>query len=50
MDISTVDIRKKEEQNIIIGQAHFIKSVEDLFEAMAPGSDWRLQKQADRDL
>jgi adenosine/AMP kinase len=34
MDIRTVAIEKPESVNIILGQTHFIKSVEDLHEAM----------------
>mgnify|MGYP000179702029 FL=1 len=34
MDIKIVDIEKPEEINFIFGQSHFIKSVEDLYEAM----------------
>jgi len=42
MDIKfkTVAVEKEEEHNIIIGQAHFIKTVEDLYETLiesAPG-------------
>ena len=32
--LSLVDIEKPEELNFILGQTHFIKSVEDLYEAM----------------
>jgi adenosine/AMP kinase len=34
MEISTVRIELPEETNVILGQAHFIKTVEDLYEAM----------------
>ena len=34
MDISTVKIEKPEATNLILGQAHFIKTVEDLHEAI----------------
>ena len=34
MKIHTVGIDKAEEVNVILGQAHFIKTVEDLHEAM----------------
>jgi adenosine/AMP kinase len=34
MDIKTVKIEMPEDANIIIGQAHFIKSIEDLYEAI----------------
>ncbi|MFA5771179.1 MAG: adenosine-specific kinase [Thermoplasmata archaeon] len=34
MEIKTVKIEKPEDVNIIIGQSHFIKTVEDLYEAM----------------
>lgn len=34
MEIKTVAIDKPEEVNLILGQTHFIKSVEDLYEAM----------------
>ena len=34
MDIQTVKINKDADTNVIIGQAHFIKSVEDLYEAL----------------
>ncbi len=38
MQISTVRIEKPEEVNVILGQAHFIKTVEDLHEALAGAS------------
>jgi uncharacterized protein len=34
MEIKIVSIKKPEDVNIIIGQAHFIKTVEDLYEVM----------------
>jgi len=34
VEISTVIIEKPEEVNIILGQSHFIKTVEDLYEAI----------------
>lgn len=34
MDIKLVEIDKPEESNVIIGQSHFIKTVEDVYEAM----------------
>jgi len=34
MDILTVSIEKPAEANVILGQSHFIKSVEDLYEAL----------------
>jgi hypothetical protein len=34
MDIKLVPINKPEEVNLILGQAHFIKTVEDLYEAL----------------
>lgn len=37
MDLKTVKIEKPEDVNVIIGQAHFIKTVEDLHEVMAGG-------------
>jgi len=38
MDMITVAIRKPEDVNIIVGQAHFIKTVEDLYEALISAS------------
>jgi adenosine/AMP kinase len=35
MEIQTVPIEKPEDVNLILGQAHFIKTVEDLHEALA---------------
>jgi uncharacterized protein len=40
MDISTVDVDTPDEVNVILGQSHFIKTVEDLHETLvgsAPG-------------
>ncbi len=40
MDVSTVPFHKPEDLNVILGQSHFIKTVEDLHEALvgaAPG-------------
>ena len=34
MEIKTVKIEKPDEVNLILGQAHFIKTVEDLYEAL----------------
>lgn len=34
MEIKIVDIEKPDEVNIIVGQAHFIKTVEDVYEAL----------------
>lgn len=34
MDIKTIKIEKPDDVNIILGQAHFIKTVEDLYEAV----------------
>ena len=34
MEIKIVDIEKTDEVNFIVGQTHFIKSVEDIYEAM----------------
>jgi len=39
MDIKTVKIEMPEDANIIIGQTHFIKSIEDLYEAIINTSD-----------
>ena len=38
MDISTVVIEKPDALNVVLGQAHFIKTVDDLFEALAGSS------------
>jgi adenosine/AMP kinase len=35
LDISTVSVEKPEDMNFILGQSHFIKTVEDLYEALA---------------
>lgn len=35
LELKVVKIDKPDEMNIILGQAHFIKTVEDLYEAMA---------------
>ena len=37
MDIKVVPVDKPEDMNVIIGQAHFIKTVEDLHEAIGAG-------------
>ena len=34
MDIKVIPIDKPEDMNVIIGQSHFIKTVEDLHEAI----------------
>ena len=34
LEFQTVKVRKPEDVNIILGQSHFIKTVEDLYEAM----------------
>ena len=34
LDLKTVEIEKPEDMNFILGQTHFIKSVEDIYEAM----------------
>jgi uncharacterized protein len=38
MDIATVRVDKPEDLNVILGQAHFIKTVEDLHEALVGAS------------
>jgi adenosine/AMP kinase len=38
MDISTVAVEKPDDLNVVLGQAHFIKTVDDLFEALAGSS------------
>jgi adenosine/AMP kinase len=38
MDIAPVRIEKPDDVNVIVGQAHFIKTVEDLHEALAQSS------------
>ena len=35
MELKTVKIEKPEDTNVIIGQTHFIKTVEDVYEALA---------------
>lgn len=45
MELSTVAIEKPEEVNVILGQSHFIKTVEDLHETMVnavPGIEFGL--------
>jgi len=34
LEIKTVEIKKQEDMNFILGQSHFIKTVEDLYEAI----------------
>ena len=38
LELITVSIEKPEELNLILGQAHFIKTVEDLYEALTGNS------------
>ena len=38
MELTTVRIEKPEDLNVILGQAHFIKTVEDVYEALAASS------------
>ncbi len=38
MQLETVRIEKPEELNLVLGQAHFIKTVEDLYETLAGSS------------
>ena len=38
MELHTVRIERPEDANVIVGQAHFIKTVEDLHEALAGAS------------
>ena len=38
MELSIVPIEKPDELNVIVGQAHFIKAIEDLHEALAGAS------------
>ncbi len=38
MEILTIKVKKPEDVNIIIGQAHFIKTVEDLYEILITSS------------
>ena len=45
IDLLTVPMEIPDEANIIIGQSHFIKTVEDIYEAVVrqrrkPGSAW----------
>lgn len=45
MELKTVTIEKPEELNLILGQSHFIKTVEDIYEAMVnavPGAKFGL--------
>lgn len=45
MDIKTVNIKNPDSLNMILGQSHFIKTVEDLYEAMVntvPGAKFGL--------
>lgn len=45
MEIRIVDIEKPEDVNVILGQSHFIKSVEDIYEAIVnsvPGAKFGL--------
>jgi adenosine/AMP kinase len=41
MNLTTVSIEKPEDLNVILGQAHFIKTVDDLYEALAGSSPHR---------
>ena len=38
LELETVTIEKPEDVNLILGQSHFIKTVEDLYEALAGSS------------
>ena len=38
MELSVVPIEKPEDLNVIVGQAHFIKTIEDLYEAVVGSS------------
>lgn len=38
LKLTTVSIEKPEELNLILGQSHFVKTVEDLYEALAGSS------------
>lgn len=38
MEFKTIKINKPDEANVIVGQSHFIKSVEDLYEALVAGA------------
>jgi adenosine/AMP kinase len=40
VELTAVRIEKPEDMNVIVGQAHFIKTVEDLHEALAGVSPW----------
>lgn len=45
MEIRTVEIEKPDDVNVILGQSHFIKSVEDIYEAIVnsvPGAKFGL--------
>ena len=45
MELKTVKVKNPEELNIIIGQSHFVKTVEDIYEAMVntvPGAKFGL--------
>ena len=45
MELTTVQIEKPDEVNLVLGQAHFIKTVEDLYEALVtavPGLEFGL--------
>ena len=46
VELSVIALDKPDDLNVILGQSHFIKTVEDLHEALAGavpgcGSDWR---------
>ncbi len=34
MEIKVIDLKSPEETNIILGQSHFIKTVEDIYEVL----------------
>ena len=38
MNFKTIEINKPEDANVIVGMSHFIKTVEDIYEALAGGS------------
>jgi adenosine/AMP kinase len=38
VELATIQIEKPEDMNVILGQAHFIKTVEDIYEALAGSS------------
>lgn len=38
LDFKSIKIKKQQEQNVILGQSHFIKTVEDLYEALVNSS------------